>query len=74
VLTTYNSKTYKIDEIAWERSASQSFPMRDGSQCSFIQYYEDVYLSTLFFSSLCNINFFIEISIKNKRSFSTSFS
>ncbi len=45
VLTTYNSKTYKIDEIAWERSPLQTFPMRDGSQCSFIQYYEDVCLS-----------------------------
>ncbi|CAF1184445.1 unnamed protein product [Adineta steineri] len=43
VLTTYNSKTYKIDEIAWERSPSQSFPMRDGSQCSFIKYYLDKY-------------------------------
>ncbi|CAF1560230.1 unnamed protein product, partial [Rotaria sordida] len=43
VLTTYNSKTYKIDEIAWERAPSQTFPMRDGTQCSFIQYYEDKY-------------------------------
>ncbi|CAF4140900.1 unnamed protein product [Rotaria sp. Silwood2] len=43
VLTTYNSKTYKIDEIAWDRSPLQTFPMRDGSQCSFIQYYEDKY-------------------------------
>ncbi|CAF3792734.1 unnamed protein product [Rotaria magnacalcarata] len=43
VLTTYNSKTYKVDEIAWERSPSQTFPMRGGSQCSFIQYYEDKY-------------------------------
>lgn len=42
MLTTYNSKTYKIDEIAWDRSAAQCFPMRDGSQCSFIKYYEDV--------------------------------
>ncbi len=48
MLTTYNSKTYKIDEIAWERSPAQTFPMRDGSQCTFIQYYQDVCLSMFF--------------------------
>ncbi|CAF1161007.1 unnamed protein product [Adineta ricciae] len=43
VLTTYNSRTYKIDEIAWERSPMQMFPMRDGTEYSFLQYYREKY-------------------------------
>ena len=42
VLTTYNSATYKIDDIAWERSPADTVTLRDKTECTFLKYYEDV--------------------------------
>ncbi|CAF4406622.1 unnamed protein product, partial [Adineta steineri] len=42
VLTTYNSKTYKIDEIAWDKSPNYAFKKRDGTDETLVKYYYDV--------------------------------
>ncbi|CAF1424094.1 unnamed protein product [Rotaria magnacalcarata] len=43
VLTTYNSKTYKIDEIAWDKSPNYTFKKRDGTDETLVKYYYDRY-------------------------------
>ncbi|CAF0742824.1 unnamed protein product [Didymodactylos carnosus] len=43
VLTTYNSKTYKIDEIDWDNSPTFKFTKRDGTEQTFLEYYEERY-------------------------------
>jgi len=42
VMTRYNNKTYKIDDINWDMSPLSTFPYRDG-QMSYVQYYETKY-------------------------------
>lgn len=39
VLTYYNNKTYRIDDVDFSKSPESTFAMRDGQQISFIQYY-----------------------------------
>ena len=39
VLTLYNKKNYKIDDIDWDLSPNSSFPDKAGNQCSFKSYY-----------------------------------
>lgn len=39
VLTKYNNKTYKIDDIKWELNPQTTFD-RNGEQISLIQYYK----------------------------------
>ena len=41
VLTDYNNKTYRIDDIDWDRSPSSTFTTRDGEK-SFVDYYRTV--------------------------------
>eukprot|EP00795_Rhopilema_esculentum_P015072 gene15072-6238_t len=43
VLTRYNNKTYKIDDIAWDKNLSHSFAKRDGSKITMRQYYKEAY-------------------------------
>lgn len=43
VLTYYNNKTYRIDDVDFSKSPESTFPMRDGQQMSFIQYYNQKY-------------------------------
>ncbi|XP_055936429.1 piwi-like protein Ago3 [Argiope bruennichi] len=43
VLTRYNNKTYKIDDINWEMSPKSTFKSRDGPEISFIDYYKRSY-------------------------------
>ncbi|CAF0863904.1 unnamed protein product, partial [Didymodactylos carnosus] len=43
VLTTYNSKTYKLDEIAWDKDPKFAFKKRDGREQSLVQYYNERY-------------------------------
>ena len=41
VMTRYNNKTYKIDDILWDKSPLDTFPQsRGGGEISFIQYYQ----------------------------------
>lgn len=43
VLTRYNNALYRIDYVDWNRSAADTFGLRDGSQVSFAKYYADKY-------------------------------
>jgi aubergine-like protein len=38
----YNHKTYKIDDIAWDKTPQLSFSRRDGKDISLIDYYQEV--------------------------------
>nr|BCS90542.1 piwi protein [Cladonema pacificum] len=43
VLTRYNNKTYRVDDIAWDMHPTNTFEKADGSKISFEQYYNDHY-------------------------------
>ncbi|XP_077135461.1 piwi-like protein 1 isoform X2 [Ranitomeya variabilis] len=43
VLTKYNNKTYRIDEIAWNMTPASTFKKADGSEISFVDYYKNQY-------------------------------
>ncbi|KAK6165172.1 hypothetical protein SNE40_023615 [Patella caerulea] len=44
VLTRYNNKTYKIDDIMWDMSPQKTFPTsRTGQEITFIDYYRTNY-------------------------------
>lgn len=39
VITRYNNRTYRIDDIEWTKSPKDAFTLADGSQTTFIDYY-----------------------------------
>ncbi|KAF1739878.1 hypothetical protein MXB_5441 [Myxobolus squamalis] len=43
VITRYNNKTYRIDDIAWDQSPKDSFDWQNGQKITFIQYYKEIY-------------------------------
>ncbi|TSU24211.1 Piwi-like protein 2 [Bagarius yarrelli] len=43
VITRYNNRTYRIDDIEWVKSPKDSFSMADGSDTTFIEYYRKNY-------------------------------
>nr|AFQ20832.1 PIWI [Hydra vulgaris] len=43
VLTRYNNKTYRIDDIDWNKHPTDKFTKADGSEISFQEYYEKTY-------------------------------
>ncbi|CAH1725632.1 unnamed protein product [Aphis gossypii] len=47
VLTRYNNKTYRIDDIDEESSTRSTFLKKDGSKISFIDYYKERYRITI---------------------------
>ncbi|KAJ8366982.1 hypothetical protein AAFF_G00334210 [Aldrovandia affinis] len=47
VLTRYNNRTYRIDDIEWAKSPKDTFTMADGSQISFVDYYSKNYDITI---------------------------
>ena len=42
VLSRYNNKTYRIDDIDWDKNPLSTFSTRNG-EVSFVQYYENAY-------------------------------
>jgi aubergine-like protein len=42
VITRYNNKTYRVDDVDFSKSASSTFDMK-GQQKSFVQYYQEQY-------------------------------
>ena len=40
VLTRYNNKTYRIDDISFDRTPQSTFQMADGTAVSFSDYYK----------------------------------
>lgn len=40
VLTDYNNRTYRIDDILFDKSPRDTFESADGQQISYIDYYK----------------------------------
>ncbi|XP_054448603.1 piwi-like protein 4 [Pteronotus mesoamericanus] len=47
VLTRYNNKTYRIDDIAWSVKPTDFFQKRDGTEITYVDYYKQQYDITL---------------------------
>ncbi|XP_033118833.1 piwi-like protein 1 [Anneissia japonica] len=43
VLTRYNNKTYRIDDIAWDKNPKCTFTLHNGQETSFVDYYRRSY-------------------------------
>ncbi|XP_044296633.1 piwi-like protein 1 [Varanus komodoensis] len=43
VLTRYNNKTYRVDDIDWDSNPQDFFKKADGSEISFVDYYKMQY-------------------------------
>ncbi|MGH0131652.1 UNVERIFIED_CONTAM: hypothetical protein FKN15_056734 [Acipenser sinensis] len=43
VITHYNNRTYRVDDIDWTKSPKDKFTMADGSETTFIDYYSKNY-------------------------------
>lgn len=43
VLTRYNNKIYRVDDIDFDHNPQNTFPYKDGSQMSYANYYEKQY-------------------------------
>ena len=43
VMTGYNNKTYRIDDISWDECPTDSFAKKNGESITFIRYYWDQY-------------------------------
>ncbi|XP_075707606.1 piwi-like protein 4 isoform X2 [Rhinoderma darwinii] len=43
VLTRYNNKTYRVDDIDWSTKPTDTFPKKDGTQISYVEYYKQQY-------------------------------
>ena len=41
-MSRYNNKTYRVDDIDWEKNPQSTFSTRSG-EVSFVQYYENAY-------------------------------
>ncbi|XP_077325966.1 piwi-like protein 2 isoform X2 [Lithobates pipiens] len=47
VITRYNNRTYRIDDIEWNKTPNDVFTMADGSNISFLEYYSKNYGITI---------------------------
>ncbi|XP_016062212.1 PREDICTED: piwi-like protein 4 isoform X1 [Miniopterus natalensis] len=47
VLTRYNNKTYRVDDIDWSVKPTHSFQKRDGTEITYVDYYKQQYDITL---------------------------
>ncbi|XP_071990245.1 piwi-like protein 4 isoform X2 [Engystomops pustulosus] len=43
VLTRYNNKTYRVDDIDWSTKPTDTFPKKDGTKISYVDYYKQQY-------------------------------
>ncbi|KAM6158564.1 piwi-like protein 4 [Rhynchocyon petersi] len=67
VLTRYNNKTYRIDDIDWSVNPTHTFEKRDGTKITYLDYYKqqyDIALSDLHQPVLVSL-------LKNKRNGNT---
>lgn len=39
VITRYNNRTYRIDDVDWNKTPKDSFVMSDGKEITFLEYY-----------------------------------
>jgi hypothetical protein len=54
VMTRYNNRTYRIDDIAWDKHPTESFESSKGTPMTYIQYYEGKYNRTIRDATLVN--------------------
>jgi len=47
IITRYNNKTYRVDEIAWDKHPSDEFEGRNGEKTSYMKYYAEKYNKTI---------------------------
>ena len=47
VMTRYNNKTYRVDDIAWDKNPSHEFEGRNGEKISYMMYYANKYGRTI---------------------------
>ncbi|KAJ8005780.1 hypothetical protein DPEC_G00121440 [Dallia pectoralis] len=47
VITRYNNRTYRVDDIEWGKSPKDTFAMADGSTTTFVEYYSKNYGITI---------------------------
>ncbi|KAM8972425.1 piwi-like protein 2 [Pelodytes ibericus] len=47
VITRYNNRTYRIDDIEWNKSPKDTFTIADGTNITFIEYYSKNYGITI---------------------------
>ena len=43
----YNNKTYRIDQIEWDKNPLTEFPKKDGDKLSLVKYYAEKYNKTI---------------------------
>ncbi|XP_040278414.1 piwi-like protein 4 [Bufo bufo] len=43
VLTRYNNKTYRVDDIDWSIKPTDTFSKKDGTKISYVEYYKQQY-------------------------------
>jgi len=43
VLTRYNNKTYRVDDIAWDKHPTDTFEKADGTKITYKDYYQEHY-------------------------------
>ena len=43
VITRYNNKTYRVDDVAFDKSPKDGFQLTSGSEISYLAYYEKSY-------------------------------
>ncbi|XP_050295935.1 piwi-like protein Siwi [Anthonomus grandis grandis] len=43
ILTEYNNKTYRVDDVDFTQNPNSKFTKRDGSQISYVDYFQDRY-------------------------------
>lgn len=39
VITRYNNRTYRVDDIQWNKSPKDTFTLMDGTKTTFVEYY-----------------------------------
>ncbi|XP_029295481.1 piwi-like protein 2 [Cottoperca gobio] len=47
VITRYNNRTYRIDDIKWDKSPKDTFTLMDGTETTFVEYYSKNYGITM---------------------------
>jgi aubergine len=47
VMTQYNNKTYRIDDVVFDQSPSTNFEVKDGNQITYADYYKQQYGITI---------------------------
>lgn len=50
VLTTYNDRTYRVDDVEWSVNPLSTFSRSDGTSISYFDYYQQVSESLIIYS------------------------